>query len=90
MILSLSRQAVIRAKNKKERETNREMVVEGRQLIKNALAADLRMKELYFSGANTFDDFFRGVTEGIPVYKVTYKHMQLWSDADQNNGIVGK
>lgn len=86
----LCRRAVIRARSKKERAKSREVVLEGRRLILDALGAGATIKELYFSGAETLDDVLLAAVSGTPIYKVTYKEMKIWSDVDTPQGILGK
>lgn len=81
--------AVIQAKNKKARMTNREVALEGRRLVLDALAAGATLKELYFSGKDTLNDEILEAMAGKPVYKVTYNEMKIWSDTDTPQGIVG-
>ena len=69
--------------------TNREVVLEGRRLVLDALATGAIIKELYFSGRDTLDDELLEAVSGKPVYKVTYKEMKIWSDTETPQGIVG-
>ena len=70
--------------------TNREVVLEGRRLVLDALAAGATLKELYFSGRDTLDDELLEAVAGAPIYKVTYHEMKIWSDTDTPQGIVGR
>ena len=65
-------------------------MLEGRHLILFALKAGVKMKQLYFSGSEVMQDFPLEEISGIPLYKVTYRQMKLWTDVDTPQGLVGR
>lgn len=79
----------MRARSKKGREVHREIVLEGKNLIVDALAAGARLKVLYFSGAETMAGFPVMLLGDAAVFKVQYKHLKLWSEVETPQGLLG-
>lgn len=80
----------MQARSKSSRHENREIVLEGKNLIVDALKAGARMKILYFAGSDTLDDFPLSLIDNAEVYKVTYNHLKLWSDVVTPQGLLGE
>lgn len=80
--------AIIQARSKKEREEHREIVLEGKKCIIDALAAGAKMKALYFSGADLMEDFPVDVLKETPIFKVQHKLFKIWSQIDNTQGLL--
>ena len=81
-------QIMMKTKSKKEREKRKEIILEGRRLIIDALKANVVMKALYFSKTELLENF-PSKSINFPVFKLPYKHFKLWTDTETPQGILG-
>ncbi|XP_053375249.1 rRNA methyltransferase 3, mitochondrial-like isoform X1 [Mercenaria mercenaria] len=80
---------IMRARAAKDREEHREIVLEGKNLIHDALLAGAKLKVLYFTRLETVEELPAESLEGAQIYKVQYKHLKLWSDVETPQGLLG-
>ncbi|XP_071504063.1 rRNA methyltransferase 3, mitochondrial-like [Diadema antillarum] len=80
--------AVMLAKSRKFREQKKKVILEGKRLISDALAAGAKAETIFFSQVSAI--------EGLPLsgskvnlLKVSYKDIALWSELGTPQGIIG-
>lgn len=76
------------AKSKKLRQKNQQILLEGERLISDALLAGVKCHSIYFTSRFDPNKLPFDPSSQIPVYRVKYKHMQLWSDVSTPPGIM--
>ncbi|KAL4223104.1 RNA methyltransferase-like protein 1 [Mactra antiquata] len=85
----LYRRQIMYARGRSKRQENKEIVLEGKNLIVDALMAGARMKVLYFAGSDVLDDIPASLIGDADVYKVRYNDLKLWSDVVTPQGLLG-
>ena len=75
------------AKSKNKKVTRSHIVLEGKRLIRDAIDAGYVPEHVFFSRVNDVADL--KLPDGIKLYKVPYKQIQLWSSVTTPPGIVG-
>lgn len=78
---------MLKVKSRKRREKNDCILLEGKNLIKEALMADLEPVGIFFSRSNMIQDL--KVPDTGKLYKIPYRSIQLWSNLTTSPGIVG-
>lgn len=74
-------------RNRKKREKNNEVVLEGHRLIKDALKTGLTPTAIIFNDLSVIKEL--KLPKGVTLYKVPYKTIQLWSSLTTSPGIIG-
>lgn len=78
-------------KSKKEREKRNLIMLEGQRLIQDALNAGVKPQSIFFSRKDSLRDLkIPPSVSNIELFKMQYKHIQLWSNLTTSPGIVGK
>lgn len=77
------------AKNRKLRERNNKVILEGKRLVHDALSVGAKCHTIFFSLTSNLD--------GLPIdkmetelVKIPYKEFEIWSGLSTPQGIVGK
>lgn len=87
---------MIDIKNKKRRKQNSSILLEGKRLIQDALNAGVKPKSIFFSQKNVLEGLYLPENlRDLPVsntifYKAPYKMIQLFSETETSQGIMGK
>ncbi|CAL1279815.1 unnamed protein product [Larinioides sclopetarius] len=76
-------------KNKKLREQKGKMLIEGKRLINDAIAAGMILETIYFSREKELAELKFKFQENVEIFKVFYKTLQLWSNLTTCPGIMG-
>ncbi|XP_060851720.1 rRNA methyltransferase 3, mitochondrial [Rhopalosiphum padi] len=88
-------QAMISVKNKKKRHQNSSILLEGKRLIQDALNAGVKPKQIFFSQKRVLENLcLPEELRDLPVtntifYKTPYKMIQLFSETETSQGIMG-
>ncbi|CAH1726291.1 unnamed protein product [Aphis gossypii] len=88
-------QAMISIKNKKRRQQNNGILLEGKRLIQDALNAGVKPKQIFFSQKRVLENLcLPEELRDLPVestifYKTPYKMIQLFSETETSQGIMG-
>jgi len=88
-------QAMISIKNKKKRQQNNGILLEGKRLIQDALNAGVKPKQIFFSQKRVLENLsLPEELQNLPVestifYKTPYKMIQLFSETETSQGIMG-
>lgn len=86
---------MIDIKNKKRRNKNSSILLEGKRLIQDALNAGVKPKSIFFSQKRVLEDLcLPEELRDLPVsktifYKAPYKMIQLFSETETSQGIMG-
>lgn len=80
---------VTNAKSKKLRQKTQQILLEGQRLISDALLAGAKCCSIYFTSEVDPNKLPLDPSSQIPIYKVKYKHLKLWSDVVTPSGIMG-
>lgn len=86
----VSRQVLMAAKSRKDRDKKEIILLEGRRLITDSLQAGARLKYLYFTETSLVEDIPKEYLENAGLFKVQYRHLKIWSDTQTPSGIVGE
>jgi len=87
---------MIEIKNKKKRQQNSSILLEGKRLIQDALNAGVKPKQIFFSQKRVLENLcLPEELRDLPVtstifYKAPYKMIQLFSETETSQGIMGK
>lgn len=82
-------------KNKKMRQKNSSILLEGKRLIQDALNAGAKPTQIFFSQKRVLEnislpEYLRDLPVASTVfYKAPYKMIQLFSDTETSQGIIG-
>ncbi|GFU43270.1 rRNA methyltransferase 3, mitochondrial [Trichonephila clavipes] len=76
-------------KNRKLREQNGKMLLEGKRLINDAIDAGIELETIYFSRDKELADIKFKFQENVEILKVFYKTLQQWSNLTTCPGIMG-
>lgn len=76
-------------KNRKLREQNGKMLLEGKRLINDAIDAGIELETIYFSREKELADIKFKFQENVEILKVFYKTLQQWSNLTTCPGIMG-
>ncbi|KAL5236308.1 hypothetical protein ACI65C_003718 [Semiaphis heraclei] len=88
-------QAMIDIKNKKRRQQNSSILLEGKRLIQDALNAGVKPKQIFFSQKRVLENLclpeeLRDLPAKSTIfYKAPYKMIQLFSETETSQGIMG-
>ncbi|XP_017875489.1 rRNA methyltransferase 3, mitochondrial [Ceratina calcarata] len=74
-------------KSRKRREKDKEIVLEGHRLIKDAMKVGLVPKLILFNDSTDLEEL--NLPEEVTLYKVPYKTIQLWSSLTTAPGLLG-
>ncbi|XP_017760540.1 PREDICTED: rRNA methyltransferase 3, mitochondrial [Eufriesea mexicana] len=74
-------------KSRKKAEKANEIILEGHRLIKDALKFGLIPSAIIFNDSLDIEQL--ELPEGVPLYKVPYKTIQLWSSVVNSPGLLG-
>lgn len=79
------------AKLLKERDRKSTILLEGTRLVAEGVAASLEMKSIYFTHVELLAGLALEslVATGTKLYKVSPKHMRVWSDTVAPSGLMG-
>lgn len=86
---------MIDVKSKKRRHKNSNILLEGKRLIQDALNAGVKPKQIFFSQKRVLESLclpeeLRDLAVSNTVfYKAPYKMIQLFSDMETSQGIMG-
>lgn len=80
--------AMLIAKSKNKKKNRSLIVLEGKRLIKDAIAAGYVPQKVFFSRVKDAADL-NLPNEGVELYKTSYKSISLWSDLTTSPGILG-
>jgi tRNA G18 (ribose-2'-O)-methylase SpoU len=86
---------MISVKNKKKRHQNSSILLEGKRLIQDALNAGVKPKQIFFSQKRVLENLcLPEELRDLPVtntifYKTPYKMIQLFSETETSQGIMG-
>lgn len=75
-------------KSRRKAEKANEIILEGTRLIKDALKFGLIPSAIVFNDSSDIKEL--ELPEGVPLYKVPYKTIQLWSSLVNSPGLLGK
>lgn len=82
-------------KNRKNRKKNASLLLEGKRLIQDAFNAGVKPKQIFFSQKRVLENLcLPEELRDLPVsstifYKTPYKMMQLFSELETSQGIMG-
>ncbi|GBN49476.1 rRNA methyltransferase 3, mitochondrial, partial [Araneus ventricosus] len=76
-------------KNRKLREQNGKILIEGKRLINDAIDAGMILETIYFSREKELAELKFKFQENVDIFKVFYKTLQLWSHLTTCPGIMG-
>lgn len=82
-------------KNKKVRQKNSTILLEGKRLIQDALNAGAKPKQIFFSQKRVLEnillpEYLRDLPAASTIfYKAPYKMIQLFSEIETSQGIMG-
>lgn len=79
---------MIDIKTKKKRHKSNLMMLEGLRLINDAIQAGMTPEIIFFS--RVFDVLSLSLPQGVQLYKIPYRTIQLWSNLTTSPGIIGK
>ncbi|XP_060874736.1 rRNA methyltransferase 3, mitochondrial [Metopolophium dirhodum] len=88
-------QAMMEIKNKKRRQQNSSILLEGKRLIQDALNAGVKPKQIFFSQKRVLENLclpeeLRDLPASSTIfYKAPYKMIQLFSETETSQGIMG-
>ncbi|XP_001949552.1 rRNA methyltransferase 3, mitochondrial [Acyrthosiphon pisum] len=88
-------QAMMEIKNKKRRQQNSSILLEGKRLIQDALNAGVKPKQIFFSQKRVLESLclpeeLRDLPASSTIfYKAPYKMIQLFSETETSQGIMG-
>ncbi|XP_025207192.1 rRNA methyltransferase 3, mitochondrial [Melanaphis sacchari] len=88
-------QAMMSIKNKKNRQQNSSILLEGKRLIQDALNAGVKPKQIFFSQKRVLENLclpeeLRELSVSSTIfYKAPYKMIQLFSETETSQGIMG-
>lgn len=80
---------IMGARSKKDRDEHGQIVLEGKNLIVDALSAGAKLQVLYFTKHELMEDFPVEFLNDVQVYQVQYRHLKLWSDVETPQGLLG-
>ncbi|GFG33567.1 hypothetical protein Cfor_03462 [Coptotermes formosanus] len=80
--------AMLIAKSKNKKKKRSLIVLEGKRLIKDAIAAGYVPQKVFFSRVKDAADL-NLPDEGVELYKTSYKSISLWSDLTTSPGVLG-
>lgn len=86
---------MIDIKNKKKRKKNSTILLEGKRLIQDALNAGVKPKQIFFSQKKVLEclclpEELRDLPVSTTIfYKAPYKMIQLFSETETSQGIMG-
>ena len=83
------RRLITVAKTKTDRDSNQEIVLEGKKLITDALEVGAKLKVLYFTKLEKVEELPTELFGDAKLYKVLFRHLKLWSDVDNPQGLLG-
>jgi hypothetical protein len=78
---------IAKSRNKKKKRSV--IVLEGKRLIKDAIAAGYVPDKVFFSRVEDAADL-NLPNEGVELYKTSYKSLSLWSDLTTSPGVLGE
>lgn len=83
---------IMQVGNKKMRRKNDLMMLEGKRLNKDAIQAGLKHKKIFFTQKSFLQELYLMLppNSNIPLYKIPYKTIALWSKLESPPGILGK
>ncbi|GFU33283.1 rRNA methyltransferase 3, mitochondrial [Nephila pilipes] len=76
-------------KNRKFRERNEKMLLEGKRLINDAIDAGIELETIYFSREKELAEIKFKFQDNVEILKVLYKTLQQWSNLTTCPGIMG-
>ncbi|GFQ92429.1 rRNA methyltransferase 3, mitochondrial [Trichonephila clavata] len=76
-------------KNRKLREQNGKILLEGKRLINDAIDAGIELETIYFSREKELADIRFKFQDNVEILKVFYKTLQQWSNLVTCPGIMG-
>lgn len=88
-------QAMIDIKSKKRRHKNGNILLEGKRIIQDALNAGVKPKQIFFSQKRVLESLclpeeLRDLAVSNTIfYKAPYKMIQLFSEMETSQGIMG-
>uniref|UniRef100_A0ACB8ECH3 Uncharacterized protein n=2 Tax=Sphaerodactylus townsendi TaxID=933632 RepID=A0ACB8ECH3_9SAUR len=77
------------AKSRAFREKHGKILLEGRRLITDALAAGASPQTLFFSALDRLRELPVGKLKGASLVKVKFEDLQTWSDVITPQGVIG-
>lgn len=81
---------MIQVGSRNNRRKNRLMMLEGKRLNHDALIAGLQPVKLFFTQKSYLSELNFTQDLNIPLFKIPYKTMKLWSKLEAPPGVVGK
>lgn len=95
IVIFIFSQAMISIKNKKMRQKNPYILLEGKRLIQDALNAGVNPKQIFFSQKRVLEQLcLPEKLRNLPVsntifYHTPYKMIELFSNTETSQGIMG-
>lgn len=78
-------------KSRNAREKSGQILLEGKRLIIDAIKAGATLQTIFFSDTDNLKDVAEVKNlDSVPLYKIVYKHLKVWSDLTTCPGIMGK
>lgn len=84
------RNLILRARSKKYRHQEQEIIIEGSQAVMAAVKAGAKLKSLFFSGTDTLQKIHTEFLTDIPLYKIKYGHVKTCTQTDMPEGALGR
>ncbi|CAH1800427.1 unnamed protein product [Owenia fusiformis] len=83
--------AIMATKSGRYREKQGVILLEGARLISDAIKGGAQLKQLYFSMPELLEKIplTKRMKKSLKLYKVQYKHLNVWSDVVTPSGILG-
>lgn len=81
---------MIQVGSRNNRRKSRMMMLEGKRLNNDALIAGLQPVKLFFTQKSYLSELNFTQDLNIPLFKIPYKTMKLWSKLEAPPGVVGK
>lgn len=88
--LFLCSKVVTLAKSRSFRERHGKILLEGRRLIADALAAGAIPQTLFFSAIEHLKELPLDKLKGVSLVKVKFEDLKTWSDVITSQGVIGK
>lgn len=81
---------MIQVGNRKMRTRNNIIMLEGKRLNMDAMKAGLKPKNMFFTQKSILEALNLSPSSKVPLYKLPYETVSLWSKLDTPPGVVGK
>lgn len=89
MLICFYRKTITLIKSRKWRGKTGKILLEGKRLINDALAAGMQMKTLYFSREEDLNAINIKNPKEVEICKVLYRTLKVWSGLTSCPGVMG-